>query len=247
MPDSRQHRGQHPSDAALFGPAQLPRLQQAVSDLSWLLSRGYSERSSLKLVGDRYRLSSRQRLGVGRSSCSRQAAFRRGEHRLPEEAMRANTLHIDGFNLLITVESALSGGFILEGVDDCLRDMASIHGSYRRVLETEGAIQLAGQALQQLGVERAVWCLDRPVSNSGRLRQAILDSAARQGWRWEVSLLDNPDTHLKKALEPVASSDSVVLDHASRWFNLARFIVHQFVPGALILPLGQLARTELAC
>lgn len=244
MPDSRRHRGQHPADALLFGASQLPKLQQAVRDLSWLLSRGYSERSALKLVGDRYRLRDRQRLGVSRSACSRQSAARRSLHALPEEAMRGNTLHIDGFNLLITVESALSDGFILEGVDDCLRDMASIHGSYRRVLETEGAIQLSGQALQQLGVEKAVWYLDRPVSNSGRLRQAILDKAAEQSWPWEVDLLFNPDNFLKESNIPAASSDSVVLDNVAQWFNLARFIICHFIPDARILPMGQLAKAD---
>lgn len=219
-------------------------MQQAVKDLSWLLSRGYSERSSLKLVGDRYRLRDRQRLGVRRSACSRQSASRRQAHLLGEAGMRGNTLHIDGFNLLITVESALSNGFILEGVDDCLRDMASIHGSYRRVMETEGAIRLTGQALQLLEADKAVWYLDRPVSNSGRLREALLDHAAREGWHWEVELPDNPDSRLKKVQGPVASSDSVVLDHVEQWFNMARFIIFRFTPQALILPLGHLAKTE---
>ena len=32
-----------------------------MSDLSWLLEKGYADRSALKLVGDRYRLRQRQR------------------------------------------------------------------------------------------------------------------------------------------------------------------------------------------
>lgn len=238
MPDSRKHRGQHPSDARLFGESQVPKLQQAVRDLSWLLSRGYAEKSSLKLVGDRYRLQSRQRLAVARSSCSRQAASRRRLHALPEEAMRGNTLFIDGFNLLITIESALSGGFILEGVDGCYRDMASIHGSYKRVVETEGALLLAGHALQELGVAKAVWYLDRPVSNSGRLKQMILETAQQNDWGWDAALYYNPDTVLAHQAAPAASSDSAILDAAAQWFNLARFVVSRFVPDALILPLG---------
>ncbi len=244
MPDSRKHRGQHPSDARLFGKSQVPKLQQAVRDLSWLLSRGYSEKSSLKLVGDRYRLQSRQRLAVSRSSCSRQAAARRRLHALPEEAMKGNTLYIDGFNVLITVESALSGGFILEGVDGCYRDMASIHGSYKRVMETEDAILLAGKALEQLETRKAVWYLDRPVSNSGRLKQIILQIAGSHNWDWEAALYYNPDNVLSGQAEPTASSDSVILDGAAQWFNLARYVVNLFVPDALVLPLGQLARAS---
>lgn len=242
MPDSRKHRGQHPSDAELFGDSQVPKLQQAVRDVSWLLSRGYAERSSLKLVGDRYRLQSRQRIAVSRSSCSRQAAARRRLHALPEEAMKGNTLHIDGFNLLITVESALSGGFILEGVDGCYRDMASIHGTYKRVMETEEAILLSGKALEQLEVSRAAWYLDRPVSNSGRLKKMILEIAERKNWNWEAVLHYNPDNLLAGQPQPTASSDSVILDGAAQWFNLARYVVNNYISRHLILPMGQLVR-----
>ena len=242
MPDNRKHRGQHPSDAKLFGKSQVPKLQQAVKDVSWLLSRGYSGKSSLKLVGDRYRLQARQRLAIARSSCSRQAASRRRLHALPEEAMKDNILYIDGFNLLITVESSLSGGFILEGVDGCYRDMASIHGSYKRVMETEAAITLSGKAMEALAVRQAIWLLDRPVSNSGRLKQMILEIAGKNNWDWEAALHYNPDNLLAGQPAPIATSDSVILDGAAQWFNLARFVVGKHVTGALILPLGQLAK-----
>src|SRR6266404_1471952 len=45
-------------------------------------------------------------------------------------------LLIDGFNLILTLESALGGGVMLVGRDGCYRDMASVHGTYRRVEET---------------------------------------------------------------------------------------------------------------
>ena len=240
MPDKRKHRGQHPADAHLFDASQLPALQQGVRDLSWLLTHGYTEGAAIKLVGDRYRLQSRQRQAVCRCACSRQSAALRRARLLPPEALRGQTLCIDGFNLLITIESALSGGILLEGVDGCWRDLASIHGSYRRVIETEPAILLAGQALQMLGIAQAVWYLDRPVSNSGRLKQALLEAAAAQGWPWEVELLYNPDQALKDSPAPAASADSVVLDHAAAWFNLARYIIERSVPQAEILPLGAL-------
>jgi hypothetical protein len=39
----------------------IPILCQAVEELSWLLTRGYPPTSTLKLVGDRYALTERQR------------------------------------------------------------------------------------------------------------------------------------------------------------------------------------------
>ena len=67
MPDTRRHRGPHPQDAELFASETHPTLREAVNHLSWLLTRGYAERSSLKLVGDRFGLQERQRRAVMRS------------------------------------------------------------------------------------------------------------------------------------------------------------------------------------
>ena len=70
MPDKRAHRGQHPADAMLFASDRIPDIRYAVADYSLLLGKGYAEKSSLKLVGDRFALTERQRLAVMRSSCS---------------------------------------------------------------------------------------------------------------------------------------------------------------------------------
>ena len=43
-----------------------------MADFSWLLTRGYAEKGALKLVGDRFSLTERQRLAVMRSACSDQ-------------------------------------------------------------------------------------------------------------------------------------------------------------------------------
>ena len=61
MPDRRKHRGPHPEDARLFAPEVWPLLREATADLCWLLSRGYADKSALRLVGDRYELVARQR------------------------------------------------------------------------------------------------------------------------------------------------------------------------------------------
>ncbi|MBM3835354.1 MAG: DUF434 domain-containing protein [Verrucomicrobia bacterium] len=52
---------------------QLPALYAATHDLRWLLDHGYAAHSSIELVGNRYNLSSRQRMAVGRCACSDEA------------------------------------------------------------------------------------------------------------------------------------------------------------------------------
>lgn len=230
MPEKRRHRGPHPEDARLFAPDQWEKLRAATADLSWLLTRGYAAPSALKLVGDHYSLDKRQRTAVMRSACSDQALERRRAHQVGTEAVRGQRLLLDGYNVLTSVEAALAGGVLIRGRDGALRDMASMHGSFRKVQETPLAVEKLGQALMELEVPEAIWYLDSPVSNSGRLKVLIRDLASRQGWRWQVELVENPDRILLNSQEIVASADSVILDGCRAWFDLASYVVER-LPG----------------
>jgi len=237
MPDRRRHRGPHPHDTTLFAARFHDILRTAVGDLSWLLTRGYAEPSSLKLVGDRYELNERQRRAVIRSACRDDALSDRSARQVPPDRLYDEPLEIDGFNLLTTVEAALSGGVLLLGRDGCLRDMASMHGSYRKVAETVPALERIGRWLAGHRVASVHWWLDRPVSNSGRLKTVMSEMAAGHSWPWTIELDDDPDRRLIASDCLVASADSMVLDQCRRWCNLARHIVEETVPDAWIVDL----------
>lgn len=237
MPDSRAHRGPHPEDDQFFSEAAVPALRSATDDLCWLLSRGYALPSATKLVGDRYSLVSRQRTAVARSSCSNDAKQSRCKRLLDPAQLQGRELWIDGYNVLTTVEAALAGGVVLHARDSSFRDMASMHGSYRKVAETAPAIEMIGRVVEEAGVARCRWLLDRPVSNSGRLKTILLDIAERAGWNWEVELVQNPDSILSETQEAVASADSLILDRCEKWLNLARLSVVR-VPTAWVIDLS---------
>ncbi len=235
MPSKQQHRGRHPEDAALFSDRWLPRLRAGVADLSYLYSRGYAERAALKLVGDHYQFDLRQRSALQRAGCADEARDRRNARRVEISALSGATLAIDGYNLLITIESALSGGVLIRGRDGCIRDLASLHGSYRKVEETVPALRRIGAALEALSPARVRWYFDAPVSNSGRLRSLLCEEAARNAWAWEVELLPNPDHLLKACGDIVVTSDSGILDYAQRWTNLAAHLVAAIEPPPFVL------------
>src|SRR5215510_14467250 len=142
---NQRHRGAHPADSKLFAPKNQEMLRQAVRDLSWLLSRDYAPTASLKLVGDHFTLIERQRLAVARAACSNRQREFREQNRLPLESIKGQDLLIDGFNIIVTTEAALSGGVLIKCRDACIRDMSSVHGSYRSVAETEEAIRLISE------------------------------------------------------------------------------------------------------
>lgn len=219
-----RHRGRRTGDEALFAPSQVEVLRRAAVDLAWLLERGYAEKSALKLVGDRFQLHARQRLALARSVASRSKADGRRARQIPPGAIRDRELAIDALNCLITVEAALAGGLILVGLDGAWRDLASVHGTWRRVAETDQAIAAIGEVIAAAGPARVRWLIDRPVSNSGRLAARLRERAAERGWSWEVTTADSPDREIIAAADSAvaASSDSWILDSCGPWIDLPR-------------------------
>ena len=234
MPDSRRHRGPHPEDHRLFGDERVEALRQAVADFSLLLTRGYAVPSALKLVGDHFNLTERQRTAVQRASCSDEARENRKRSEIPRAQIANQPLVIDGYNILTTLETALSGGAIFACRDGCFRDMASIHGTYRRVEETLPALKLLRDFLKSANSGPITILLDSPVSNSGRLK-AVIEEANPH---WKVELVSNPDPILAASPQIVVSADSVILDQAKRWLNLAQHIVTSHVADAWIVDLS---------
>ncbi len=145
---------------------------------------------------------------------------------------------IDGYNLLITIESALAGGLIIVGRDGCCRDLAGIHGTYRKVEETGPAVELILDYLEAFDLPHIDWYLDRPVSNSGRLKALITDllrarnAPSRQKVLLRVQLVESPDALLADYDGVVATSDSAILDRCRAWVNLADEIIKARIPAA---------------
>lgn len=226
MSSESRHRGAHPADGELFGASAVPALREAVADLGWLLGRGYARASALKLVGERHTLRERQRLAAGRAACAEAVRGERRRRQLGAESLRGRAVMVDGFNLLVSLEAALSGGVLLLCRDGCIRDMSSVHGSYHAVAETDASILAAGGRLAELGAASVHWLLDSPVSNSGRLARRLRELAAEHGWPWTVEAVFNPDVALIAARDSVViSSDAMVIDGAAVWFNLAADLI----------------------
>jgi len=221
-------------DRELFGPGQVPALRAAVSDLSWLLSRGYSEPAALKLVGDRRGLDARQRRGVLSCACAdaaRQSRLARRVDGLPV----GTRLLVDGLNCLITIQTAIRGGLVLRGRDGAHRDLAGVHGAFRGDTTTAVAVRHIGE---RIGARPTLWYLDRPVSGSGELRALLLRLAGEAGWPWEAELHPDPDRPLASPGDAVvATSDSVVLDACGPWLDLAGLVIGE-LPDRWVVDLG---------
>ncbi len=235
--------GPHPKDEDLFAEAQLPALRLAASELCYLRRRGYAPPSALKLVGDRHQLRQRQRTAILRATSQASGAGDRASRRVPEGGAPPLAVWVDGFNVVITLETALGGGVLVETVDGGLRDLAGIHGSYRTGPSTARAIELVKVRLAARGWSAVPtrWLLDAPVSNSGRLAARLRERAKQDGLDWTVEVVPDPDVVLAEAAPAVAATgDAVVLDRCGPWIDLGAEAVRSGVPRAWLLDLGLL-------
>jgi len=132
---------------------------------------------------------------------------------------------LDGFNVLILLESLLSEAYIFEGTDGCFRDLSGVHGTYKRVNQTQQSIEWVASFFKKSQAENLIWIFDKPVSNSGRIKQIIIDFAKENNLHWSVELEFNPDKFLAEHSEIIVSSDAWILDHCKNWFNLIGYLI----------------------
>ncbi len=245
------HRGKRSSDEADFLTQKdvQARMSAAVGDMGYLLHRGYALPSALQLVGNRYRLNGRQQQALRRIAADPTAAAGRQAKRREMQAERGVAgslkLAIDGYNVLIFLEAALSGGFLLRCADGCMRDISGIHGSYHAVEETGAALMLVAQTLAfQTEIGEVLWLFDAPISNSGRLCTRLRELSAAEGFPlpqgWQVRLENSPDKELLRlAAEEnymIATGDAWILDELrGQWYDLHADALRVGVAGAQIL------------
>lgn len=221
----KRNRGKESNDTILFGEKHRKRLLPAFTDLNELLTKGYTLNASLSLVGNHHKLNKRQRTALQRACAPQDRVDRILKNELNAEALKGKKVFIDGFNLLILMESALSGAYIFECADGTYRDLSGVHGSYKRVNKTNEALRLIGEQLKVFEVDEITWVLDEPISNSGRLKGIIQNIGQEHNYNWEVILDKNPDALLVEKNEVGISSDSWILERIP-WFNLARVLIH---------------------
>ncbi len=230
-------RGFSPGDKRDFSGNSLQTLHCAARDLYYLLNRGYPVKSASTFIGNHCLLSERQRIALSRAVSSSGDITARKAKQLSPEAVAGKTVHIDGFNQIITLEVAQSCSPVLLCMNGAYRDLAGLRGTYRLIDKTDAAIRLILAKLKSLGAARAVFWLDAPVSNSGRLKTRIAEIAEQESFEAGIEIVSNADTALYSQ-SCVASSDSVILDRCLSWLNLCEMLIPA-IPGAWVIDIWE--------
>lgn len=229
-------RGYSLDDEHTFKGPALEKLKCAAFDLYYLLNRGYQIKGASTFVGNHYLLTERQRIALTRTVSPESSLTTRQEKKIAPERLKGETVNIDGFNQIITLEVALSQSPVFWCMDGTFRDLAGLRGTYKLIDKTSDAIRLIISELKKLSVKHAVFWLDAPVSNSGRLKALIAEIAEDEQFDICIEIVNNVDKVLYELLN-VISSDSIVLDLCLSWFNLNERILPA-IPNAWLVDLN---------
>ena len=225
-------RGYMPKDSIEFGNSWSDRMTASGQEILYLLNRNYDIKMAATFVGNHYLLSERQRMALARVLCSEEKLRSRKAKEVNQSTFQER-VYVDGFNTIITLEVALSGSLLLEGMDGTIRDLAGLHGTYRIVDKTKSAVELLLKSMKLSMIKEAVIYLDEPVSNSGRLKTLFYMLAESYKMKIYVEVLPDVDRKLYN-LENVITSDAIILDNCKSWYNLNRYIIDRYIPKAWI-------------
>ncbi|MBW6409582.1 DUF434 domain-containing protein [Clostridium weizhouense] len=218
-------RGFVSSDKIEFNDKNLGLLKEAQTDICFLLNRGYGLDKTIEFIGNHFLFSARQRLALKRVISSQENIKIREKSEV-KNSYKDSIVHIDGLNLIITLEVALSNSIIFRSMDGTIRDLAGLRGTYKLIDKTDIAIKLIGEKLNQMKIKKAIFYLDSPVSNTGRLKMRILELLSNFNFDLEVFLVPNADVILSK-LDYVITSDAIILNTCKNWINLAYKIISE--------------------
>ena len=225
-------RGFVPEDAGFFSPDAVKTMQKASGHVFYLINEGYDLKQATTFVGNHFLLSERQRLAVMRSLASREQLAEREKKRIEIGSLAGQEIWIDGFNTIITLEVLECNSILFKGMDGCIRDLAALRGTYRVIPETRKGVQRLLELLRASDPDKVHILLDKPVSNSGRLKSLIAEVGEQLACDPDIRITDDGDRILYQK-ENVVTSDSIILDRCRSWVNLMKECVNPHADAVL--------------
>jgi len=180
-------------------------------DYFYLQDRNYPQKGTLKLVGDRYKLSGDQRTVLYRGISSKKYS---DERKLRLTAALSNkTLIIDGYNVLFTILNYRLGKLVFISTDGILRDAGSLHGKIRNEDIFRECITLLFSYLITRKPAYLSIFLDSPVSHSAKHKDIIDKTLNDYSLSGCCKLVKSPDFEIKQnSAGVICTSDTAIIN-----------------------------------
>ena len=223
----------------------------AAGDLIFMLDRGYPKSPSIDLVGNRYGLDRTERMLLYRGVFDTKSSLSRREKLVEIDNISESCLLIDGFNVLITIDSYLQGLLVFAASDGYVRDVSEVYGNYRPDKSTVRALDLiAGFIGERKGSTTIL--LDKRADASSECASLIEKKAGRVPFPPEVLIVTALDHKLVersccaggKPEAVVATSDTEVLDRIQKACDIPCWIIEKRFK-KIVFDLGSLIKTPV--
>ena len=178
------------------------------------MNRGYPKESAIRFVSDHHRLLEEQRFVLTRVVVASDTAKAREDKIQPLEALHGSALFIDGYNVLISVESLLGGKPVYLCDDGILRDIQGIFRNYRLSDLTAPALDAIFDLLSSACPTVTEVLLDQQISMSGRLAVLTRRAMAEHDVLGMVRTARDVDRQLKEMKGVIATGDGNIIDAA---------------------------------
>lgn len=202
-------------------------IENAAIDIRYLLDRGYPQKGTVSFVCNHYRLDEELRHILSRTVISRSVSEKRRLKFLPCDKIQGNSIIIDGYNIIIGMESILEKKAILCD-DGVVRDIKGISRNFRTSENTHKAIELILSFLKEKNPLQVHFLLDSQISKSGMLSKLLREKINYYGLNGDAKTSRHVDHDLKISQDIVATSDGVIIDAAEKVVNFLYCIMSKF-------------------
>lgn len=200
--------------------------KSAADDIRYLLDRGYPQKSAVGFVCAHYRLDVKARYLLSRTVLSHEVCEKRKAKFLPCGRIEGSSIVIDGYNIIIGMESILEKNAYLCD-DGVIRDIKGAFRKFKVSSKTEEAVGLILEFLKKMKPENIVFLLDAQISKSGMLARMLREKLGEVGLKGDARTSRHVDHDLKNCRDIVASGDGVIIDDAEKVVNFLRCMVER--------------------
>ena len=208
------------------------KVLDALEDYRYLLDRGYNRFSALNFVTDRYLLTKEERNILLRVAYPLKDADIIKKKIVKPRDIFGKKLYVDGYNVIITIESILRGKPVFLCDDGIIRDISLTFSRFKISEHTVKALQIIKEFIGNYKPENTVFILDKPKKWSGKLAELIYK--AFQGLNVKVVLSKSPDKEVSRG-EIIASSDSQILIKSNRVIDIPSWVLNKLGVGPVVL------------
>ena len=197
---------------------------EAVRDYKFFLSKKYPQKTLLKMVGDRYKLSGTERAMLYRGVAPHEKANSRRDKLIGESELKGKLLCVDAFNQLLTIASYLQGRIVFLSNDGFLRDASEIHGKEINTVLPARAVEILIGYLAKTEIAGISLYFDKQVSGCETFYNKLSRLLPGFILQPEIIFSDTVDKDIINWPEGIiCTSDSTIIEKSIlKIFDLAR-------------------------